>query len=53
MNVTGRTKVGTEKITRKDFIVTCLRARRNVDGNACWCPGFMVDELGEALNLSS
>ena len=53
MNVTDCTKVGTEKITRKDLTVTCPRERRNVDGDECWCLGFMVDELWEGLNLSS
>ena len=33
--------------------MTCPRAKRCVDGNECWCPGFMVDELWEGLNLSS
>ena len=45
-NVTDRTKVGTEKITRKDFTVICPRAKRNVDGDECRCPGFIADELG-------
>ena len=53
MNVTDRTKVGTDKITRKDVAVTCPRAKRCVDGDECWCPGFMVDKLWEGLNLSS
>ena len=53
MNVTDRTKVGTDKITRKDVAVTCPRAKRCVDGDECWCPGFMADELWEELNLSS
>ena len=45
MNVTDRTKVGTEKITRTDLTVTWSRIKLNVDGDECWCPGFMVDEL--------
>ena len=53
MNVTDRTKVGTDKITRKDVVMTYPRAKRCVDGDECWCPGFMVDELWEGLNLSS
>ena len=53
LNVTDRTKVGTDKIEKKHLAVTCPRAKRNVDGDECWCPGFMVDELWEGLNLSS
>ena len=53
MNVTDCTKVGTEKSTSKDLTMICPRAKRNVNGDECWCPGFMVDELWEGLNVSS
>ena len=53
LNVTDRTKVGTGQVAKKHLAVTCPRAKRIVDGDECWCPGFMVDELWEGLNLSS
>ena len=33
--------------------MTCPRARPNVDGDECVCPGFMVNELWEGLNLKN